>query len=300
MRRMRRVLAWIPTSLLVVALGAGWACVFGGGMRGVVAWLMLMSLVVLLGLACLLGSLIWFVWKRRMTAPLACTLALAIFASWPVAWNFGWLRIAYPASLARTAPAASVRLPTNEPMRVAWGGDRLATNYHVFSPDERWAYDLAIEPAFSGSSRLEDYGCWDKPVVAPADGIVRVAREGQPDNVPGRLSNDLDNPTGNFVAIELPSTKTFLLVCHLKKGSIAVHEGEAVTEGREIGRCGNSGNTSEPHVHIHHQRQDPARFRVGLAEGLPLYFRDHDGPAMPEGGFDALGRPKGPVVRHVR
>ena len=62
--------------------------------------------------------------------------------------------------------------------------------------------------------------------------------------------------------------------------------GDQVQEGDPIGACGNSGNTSEPHIHIHHQRQDPQRFPLNFAEGLPLYFRGHDGPAMPEGGFD--------------
>ena len=60
--------------------------------------------------------------------------------------------------------------------------------------------------------------------------------------------------------------------------------GESLQEGQPIGRCGNSGNTSEPHIHIHHQRQDPAAYPVNFAEGLPLFFRDHDGPPTPEGG----------------
>ena len=44
-------------------------------------------------------------------------------------------------------------------------------------------------------------------------------------------------------------------------------------EGDVIGRCGNSGHTSEPHIHIHHQRQKPAASGpVNFAEGLPLFF----------------------------
>ncbi|MDO9301112.1 MAG: hypothetical protein Q7T89_07000 [Anaerolineales bacterium] len=54
------------------------------------------------------------------------------------------------------------------------------------------------------------------------------------------------------------------------------------------GQCGNSGNTSEPHIHIHHQRQDPSVYPINFAEGLPLYSRDHDGPPMPEGGLDMV------------
>ena len=64
---------------------------------------------------------------------------------------------------------------------------------------------------------------------------------------------------------------------------------------------GNSGNTSGPHIHIHHQRQDPSVFPAGFAEGLPLFFRDHDGPPMPIGGLKKInGRPvwSGQRIRH--
>lgn len=47
----------------------------------------------------------------------------------------------------------------------------------------------------------------------------------------------------------------------------------------------NSGNTSEPHLHIHHQRQDPAELPVNFAEGPPFNFRGHEGPSMPEEGL---------------
>jgi hypothetical protein len=97
-------------------------------------------------------------------------------------------------------------------------------------------------------------------------------------------------------------TGTYLLIAHLKPGSVSVEPDQWVEEGQPIGQCGNSGNTSEPHIHIHHQRQDPAVYPLNYAEGLPLYFRDSDGPAMPEGGFeivDGLPVPLGPVVQHV-
>ena len=72
----------------------------------------------------------------------------------------------------------------------------------------------------------------------------------------------------------------------ISRERIVVEPVGEVKEGDPIGACGNSGNTSEPHIHIHHQRQDPRVFPLNLAEGLPLYFRNHGGPAMPEGGFD--------------
>ena len=80
-----------------------------------------------------------------------------------------------------------------------------------------------------------------------------------------------------------------LIIAHLKPDSVTVRSGDRVNEGQVIGACGNSGNTSEPHVHIHYQRQHPKDVRMNFAEGLPLYFRDHGGPAMPSGGLTLDG-----------
>ncbi len=135
---------------------------------------------------------------------------------------------------------------------------------------------------------------------APIDSIVRATHEGEPDEAPGK-SNNVKHPTGNFAALEMP-TRTFLVLAHLQPGSVVVKVGDSVKEGQTIGRCGNSGHTSEPHIHIHHQRQNPAMFPVNFAEGLPLFFRDLDGPAMPEGGVekkDGQVIARGAEVRHI-
>jgi hypothetical protein len=191
----------------------------------------------------------------------------------------------YPASLEHTSPSATVRLPADVPLKVAWGGDTLKVNQHVIVPDQRWAYDFLVAPYLTGSSVLTDYGCYGVPVVAPASGLVSVAHDGEPDMVPGKAPNNTQAPTGNHVVIKLDETGTYVEIAHLKQGSVAVTTGQHVEEGQVIGQCGNSGNTSEPHIHIHHQRQDPSVYPINFAEGLPLFFRDLDGPPMPEGGL---------------
>jgi hypothetical protein len=296
----RRVVRWIPAAALLVAVGGCWASAFRGGLAGVLAWYVLQLLVPLLGLALLLACAAYAVWKRRLGLPLTTTVLLALVALWPVCWNFDLLVVKYPVSINRVKPSAAVRLPADVPLRVAWGGDSLDVNYHVAYPDQRWAYDLTVEPAFTGSGRLEDYGCWGVTVVAPAAGRVVKARDGLPDEKPGAVSNNFEAPSGNHVVVELPSG-TYLEVAHLQRGSVAVKEGERVEEGQPLGRCGNSGNTSEPHIHIHHQRQHPDFGEGVLIEGLPLYFRDHDGEPMPSGGFKEEGGravPKGAIVQH--
>lgn len=254
-------------------------------MAGVIGWLLIaVSSVTLVPLVLILLLL------RRIWKPFGLssriTLVLALLTLWPAAWNFGKLLIPYPARLERTRPAATVRLPMDGPIRVAWGGDRLSVNQHVAYPDQRWAYDLLTEPAMIKSNRLEDYGCFGKPVLAPVSARVHHIVDGVNDQPPGEPSDDFSKTCGNMVVLELDHTGTYLLICHMKRGSVLVRPEERIVEGQAIGACGNSGHTTEPHVHIQHQRQDPKVYATHLAEGLPLFFRDHDGPPMPEGGIE--------------
>lgn len=76
-----------------------------------------------------------------------------------------------------------------------------------------------------------------------------------------------------------------MLLNHLKKSSVLVKAGDHLKPGDTIGRVGNSGSTSEPHLHIHHQKQDPTKVIYPiLAEGLPLFFEDASGNSMPKKG----------------
>ena len=297
----RRTARWVPAAVLMFAVTSCWAAAFRGGLAGVAAWYALQLLVPLAGSVVLFISMAYAVWKRRLSPPLLTAALLAIVALWPLCWNVNLLLVKYPVSATRAKPSVAVRLPADVPLRVGWGGDDLEVNYHAAYPDQRWAYDLTVDPSFTGSRRLEDYGCWGVEVLAPAAGRVVKAHDGEPDETPGSVSNNFDAPGGNRVVIGLP-TGTYLEVAHLQRGSVSVKEGDGVEEGQVIGRCGNSGNTSEPHIHIHHQRQHPDFGEGILIEGLPLYFRDHDGAPMPEGGFQVVdGRavPKGAVVQHA-
>lgn len=284
--RFRSFLRWLPAAALALALVPAWTLFFSGGMLAVFGWLALISVGQLLAPLSLLALLVHAVRKRRFSRPMQATAALGTLGLWPGLWSLGILPIAFPYDLESARPGATVRLPSNEKLRVAWGGYRLATNYHAFTPDQRWAYDLVVEPAMHGSAELDDYGCYGTPVVAPVSARVHHAADGLPDHVPGETSRDFKSPLGNAVVLAL-ETDTYLVLAHLKTGSVRVKTGDHVSEGAPIGLCGNSGNTSEPHIHIHHQRQDPTDRPLNFAEGLPLYFRDHGGPAMPKGGIEA-------------
>lgn len=78
---------------------------------------------------------------------------------------------------------------------------------------------------------------------------------------------------GNHVYIEIEETGTYLLQNHLLKDSIAVNVGDRVKIGDYLDKVRNTGTTSEPHLHIHHQKQNPNHVILPtFAEGLPLYF----------------------------
>lgn len=173
---------------------------------------------------------------------------------------------------------------TKERTIVGWGGDTIETNSpHVRWLAERWAYDLVMKPENIGSKNLSDYGIYDKKVVAPISGTIIAAYDKENDILPN--TDKFLSMEGNHVYIKIDKTGTFLLLNHLKKGSVLVKVGEYVSDGDIIGSVGNSGSTSEPHLHIHHQRQDPTKTIYPIfAEGLPLYFKTIDGKPMPEKG----------------
>jgi len=97
------------------------------------------------------------------------------------------------------------------------------------------------------------------------------------------------------VYIQIEKTGTYLLLNHLKKDSVNVEVGDQVNVGDLIARVGNSGSTSEPHLHIHHQRKNPLEMWTPVfAEGLPLYFENEVQNYMPVKGavINSIKSPK--------
>lgn len=178
----------------------------------------------------------------------------------------------YPSSYDAQPSAVPFRLPLDGPLTVAWGGGTIAVNYHAQIPDQRWAYDLLVTEngrSFRGDgTRLKDYLAYGQPVLAPADGVTVEVRDGEPDGEIGH--RQIRRATGNHVILQV-APREFLFVAHLQRGSIRVRPGERVRAGQTIGRVGNSGNSTEPHVHLHLQDTPTPN----LGEGIPFYFRNY-------------------------
>lgn len=117
-------------------------------------------------------------------------------------------------------------------------------------------------------SSLESYHCWGRSILAPAEGVVVRSVDDLPDQAIG--ASDPAKPAGNHIVIDFGNDE-YGVLAHLRRGSVRVAEGDAVTAGQEIGLCGNSGNTSEPHLHFHMQTSP----RLDQGEGLPMQFTNY-------------------------
>jgi hypothetical protein len=146
-------------------------------------------------------------------------------------------------------------LPFKGKWLVFWGGDTKELNQHHDVPNQKFAFDLVgLDEA--GKTRKgdgktnEDYFAFGREIISPADGNVTDVINGVRDNVPGSM-----NPysaVGNAVIIQHRENE-FSVLAHMKLDSIKVKVGDKVTRGQVIGLCGNSGNSSEPHLHYHLQ-----------------------------------------------
>lgn len=144
------------------------------------------------------------------------------------------------------------RLPFNDEWFVFWGGTNEFVNYHYAYETQRYAYDFVKvenDQTFRDTPNSnENYYAFGADVVAPFKGTVVTVVDGFKDNVPGEM--DETNPAGNYIVIAHPNDE-YSILAHFTQGSICVKEGEFVKEGQLLGQCGNSGNSSEAHIHFH-------------------------------------------------
>lgn len=203
--------------------------------------------------------------------------------------------------LERYAPELGYSLPFAGEWQTANGGVTKELSHSWEILPQRYAYDFYITDengcSFSGErTNLNSYYCYGKDVLAPADGIVVAVKNHFPDcriMADGQTDPDTPDIGGNRIIIR-HSHGAYSAACHLMPESAAVQKGQAVKRGEVIGRCGNSGNTTEPHIHF--QIQNRAGFYSCL--GLPARFdqilvRDEAGYSR----IDAALRPAKEEIR---
>lgn len=114
---------------------------------------------------------------------------------------------------------------------------------------------------------LEKYVMFGRTVCAPMEGRVVATEDTMPDHPPPE--HDAENPPGNCVW--LSDGDVVVLLAHLRRGSVRVEPGDRVEAGDPVAAVGNSGRTTEPHLHIHAQRPADEGPRHS-GDPLPLAF----------------------------
>ncbi|GGL65728.1 M23 family metallopeptidase [Halocalculus aciditolerans] len=202
----------------------------------------------------------------------------------------------------RGAPKTTLSLPFDGEWTVMNGGVAKATSHSWEILSQRYAYDFAVTDADGEShagdgASLADYYAFGREIRAPAAGTVVAVRDRLRDYPkPGSLWLEwrTGNVAGNHVTIEHADGE-YSFLAHLKAGSTTVEPGDSVEAGDVVGRCGNSGHSTEPH--LHYQLQDAASFWT--AAGLPPRFTGVDverDSESEEERSDADSRPSEPAA----
>jgi hypothetical protein len=157
---------------------------------------------------------------------------------------------------------------------VGQGGNHFLVNYHNAGRSQAFAADivalneLGMRAQGIYPEEREDYAIYGETVVSPCAGTVTSAAASIPAQAPGE--RDGERPAGNHVMIACKGVS--VLLAHLQPESVMVDEGQRVATGEPVGRVGNTGNTTEPHLHIHAVAGKPEGILEG--EGVPMVFGD--------------------------
>jgi urea transporter len=146
-------------------------------------------------------------------------------------------------------------IPVKLPFFGTWTITQAHDGEHTHKAEWRYAWDFVITDSENSQYKgngdaLTDYFCFDKAILAPADGVVEHVEDNIPDNKIGEVN--IRENWGNTVIIK-HNDNLYTSLSHLKSGSIKVKSGERVREGDIIGNCGNSGRSPYPHLHFQFQ-----------------------------------------------
>jgi Peptidase family M23 len=156
---------------------------------------------------------------------------------------------------------------------VGQGGNSPALNYHNPHPAQLYALDIVKLNQWGARATgiyprsLTNYAIFGATIYSPCNGTIGSTVNDLPDLIPPE--KDPRSPAGNHISIACQSADVVL--AHLQQGSLKVREGETVKVGQEIAKVGNSGNTTEPHLHIHARKGNTGKLLLD-GEGIPMVF----------------------------
>ena len=214
-------------------------------------------------------------WDRNVGIIGFAGCIVAIIAS--VLWNRFNIKATKTRWLNRASAAPLILAPPfSDRWRVEQGGPDPRHNRYQGMGEQYFAYDFVREngPTF------------DQPILAPCDGMIVHVENRQVDAAPDARGRNRKRPFGNYVSIQTP--RGYLILSHLRQGSVTVRVGGSVRTGDEIGRSGNSGTSA--HAHLHVFAQDQPSQSIDGARPVPIAFLDRgaSAPLLLEFG-DGLG-----------
>jgi len=209
------------------------------------------------------------------------------------------VRLAFPFTgrwMAINSPANRVPSHGSHLLGSTYAIDFLAVDGRRRSAPWQWRALLTTEPP----ERFLGFGAL---MTAPISGTVVIAHDGEPDHearrslfslVPymatqrERVALGPAAVAGNHVVVAATPDGPFVLLAHLQRGSVTARAGDLVRVGEALGSCGNSGNSTQPHVHV--QATDSLDWQA--ARGIPIRFTSLD----PSSADDWLPRDRAPFV----
>lgn len=142
------------------------------------------------------------------------------------------------------APLLNLHMATFAPPYASIRGRRYGIDFVAVNDD-----GLRADSIHPAPTDLDDYEIFGATIVAPCAGRVIEARDGISDNAIG--DNRDSGVSGNFVLLECSGHH--VLLEHMQRDSVRIQTGDRVRTGQRLGLVGNSGFSTEPHLHIHVQ-----------------------------------------------
>ncbi len=174
-------------------------------------------------------------------------------------------------------PSVPMSLPCEGFWTVINGGLDMQSSHSWNLITQRYAYDLIIinkdgKKNDADASKAENYYAFGQDVLAPAEGKVIKVQSYLRDYTytgTGAINFRTRDMRGNYLIIR-HADRVYSFMAHLQQNSCIVKPGDLVKQGQVIAKCGNSGHSTEPHLHFH--LQDHPNFY--LAVGLPILFKN--------------------------
>ena len=190
-------------------------------------------------------------------------------------------------------PVVRIAPPFEGEWLVLQGGHSPLQSHHLSAYNQRFALDLVrLEDGriFTDGTGNASVHSWEQPLVSPVDGTVVAARGEMEDSEGLNFVTDRADAAGNVIVIEL-DTGHFVVLAHLRHGTLRVSEGDRVRTGDRLALVGNSGNTTMPHLHLQVQTHldlwDPDNRSVPFAfgpDGRVLARNDRVSGPIPDPG----------------